>query len=131
MSQENVEIVRRGLEAFNRADWEGATAQFAQDVEWQPSSGWPDTTPHRGRESIRAFWAELSSTLEGFTADLDELFDAGDDVVAFVRTRGRGRGSGMEVSREIGQVYTLSEGKVVRIVGYDRRSEALAAAGLL
>jgi ketosteroid isomerase-like protein len=62
---------------------------------------------------------------------LEELIDAGDKVVARVTMRGRGKESGAEVEMRVFSIWTLRNGKVVRVVGgYRDRSEVLAAAGL-
>jgi ketosteroid isomerase-like protein len=131
MSQENVEIVRTGLEAFNCAEWDVAMASIHEHAVWVPSPGFPDAAPRYGRTAIRKFWTELSTTLPSFQASVEEIVDAGgDQVVALVRTHGIGRGSGADVSRTIGQVFTVRNGKVVSIVSYNRPGDALAAADL-
>jgi len=131
MSRENAEIVRRGLEAFNSADWDTAMAEIHEHAVWVPSPGFPDAAPRYGRDAIRKFWVELSTTLPGFQASIDDIVDAGgDQVVALVCTHGIGRGSGADVARDIGQVFTVRDGKVVSIVSYNRREDALAVAGV-
>ena len=47
-----------------------------------------------------------------------------------VRFRGRGRASGIEIDARLYEVYTLRDGKVLRIDEYEHRAEALEAAGL-
>jgi len=131
VSQENVEIVRRGLEAFNSGDWEASMSELHERAVWVPSPAFPDTAPRHGRETIRRFWEELDAAMGGFQAAVDDVIDAGDGhVVALVRIGGIGRGSGADVWREIAQVFTLREGKVVSVVGYDKREHALSAFGL-
>jgi hypothetical protein len=51
-------------------------------------------------------------------------------VVVLSRERGRGTLSEVEVEREVGQVVTLRDGKMVRVRLYGSWSEALEAAGL-
>jgi ketosteroid isomerase-like protein len=55
MSQENIEIVRRSVEAFARNDWDDAVSNFDPDVEWveMPSLG-PDASTYRGTEELAA-----------------------------------------------------------------------------
>ena len=62
--------------------------------------------------------------------DLTELIDAGPHVIGAVTYRGRGRGSGVEVERTDHPVWTIKEGKVVRILWLRRREDALEAARL-
>jgi ketosteroid isomerase-like protein len=60
--------------------------------------------------------------------ELEELLDAGDQVVALLTFRGEGRSSGAAVEARIANVWTLHEGKVVRMQYFGDREEALAAA---
>ena len=59
-----------------------------------------------------------------------EYIDAGDQVVVMVEMKATGRGSGVEIDREDALVYTLREGKHVRLDYFNNRQQALEAAGL-
>jgi ketosteroid isomerase-like protein len=59
----------------------------------------------------------------------EDIRDAGDDVVAFVRMRARGKGSGIEVEARIAHLWTMRDGKGVRVRVLERDA-ALEAAGL-
>jgi ketosteroid isomerase-like protein len=62
--------------------------------------------------------------------DLEDIVDAGDDVVAFIRISGRGRESGLVVDQRIPCVWTVRDRRVVRVRGYRNEADALEAAGL-
>ena len=130
MSQENVEIMRRGVEAFSRADWEESVSLATPDVEWHDAPDLPGARRHKGRDALLARWKDMAETLEDWTVDIEEFFDAGDQVVVFFTSSGRGRISGVEVSRKAAQVATFREGKIIKIVGYADRAKALEAVGL-
>jgi ketosteroid isomerase-like protein len=67
---------------------------------------------------------------EDFRVVPTELLEAGDKVVTAVTIHGKGKGSGVDVTMQVFNVWTLRESKVVRIVGaYRDRAEALEAAG--
>jgi ketosteroid isomerase-like protein len=70
------------------------------------------------------------SEFDDASAEIYELTDAGDQVVASITNRGRGKRSGVEVSWDIWQVWSLRDGKVVRGQAFTNREEALEAAGL-
>ena len=72
----------------------------------------------------------MAEALDDFTVDVEQFFDAGDQVVVFFTSRGRGRISGIAVSRKLAQVATVRNGRVTKIVGYDDRAKALEAVGL-
>ena len=131
MSQENVEFVRSGLEAFNRGEWSQVFERwFDPAIEWSDPPGFPGAGVHKGRAAVEARFNDLAEMLEGFSVQPEAFFDAGDDVVCFVRTGGRGRSSGIDVSRPVAWVLTVKEGRVVKVVGYEDHDAALAAAGL-
>jgi ketosteroid isomerase-like protein len=131
VSRENVDFVRRGLETFNHGSWDEVFERwFDPEIEWSDPPGFPGAAVHHGREAVKLRFAELAEMLEGFSVELEELFDGGDYVVAFVRTGGRGRASGIDVSRPVAWVLTVGAGRIVRVVGYEDRDAALAAAGL-
>ena len=131
MSQENVEMVRRGFEAFNRGDLEGVAAEFAPDFEYVASGTIPGVGGvYRGPEGYRrfqeAFWAEFADG----RAEINELIEAGDQVLVSATVRGRGKQSGVEASWDFWQLWTVQDGKVVRGQAFISRAEALEAAGL-
>ena len=60
------------------------------------------------------------------------MLDAGDDVVLLIRNQRQwGRSSGIEVELPpFGMVFTIRDGKVVRMRIFPNRQSALEAAGL-
>jgi ketosteroid isomerase-like protein len=130
MSQENVEVLRRGIDAFSRAAWEESVKLMDPDVEWHDAPDLPGAQVHQDREGVLAQWKGMAEALDDFTVDVEQFFDAGDQVVVFFTSRGRGRISGIAVSRKLAQVATVRNGRVTKIVGYDDRAKALEAVGL-
>ena len=136
MSQENVEIVRRIYEAAARRDSETIFSLYHSDVEWDGSrSRWAEImageTQWQGHDALRRFFRLYYEMWEDFHDDVQELIDAGDRVISVVNSRGRGRASGLDVEwAGNAGLWTLREGKVVRVVWFSSRAEALEAAGL-
>jgi ketosteroid isomerase-like protein len=106
MSQENVELVRRGIDAFRRAAWEESVSWMSPDVEWHDAPDLPGARRYVGREGVLAQWKGMAEALDDFTVEIEQIFDAGDQVVVF------------------------RDGQVTKLVGYDDRAQALEAAGL-
>src|SRR6185295_19100600 len=131
MSQENVEIVRRGVEALARNDWDTILAGCDPDVEWveMPSLG-PDVATYTGTEELRDAVQSWTQKWTEYKLEVSRYAQAGDEVVVLSQERGRGTLSGVEVERHLGQVLTLQDGKVVCVRLYGNWSEALEAAGL-
>jgi ketosteroid isomerase-like protein len=131
MSEENVEIVRSGFEAYSRGDMDRAVADFAPDCRYTASGAIPGRTGvFHGPEGYMQFMDWLRSEFEDAHVDVDELIDAGDTVIAGSTIRGRGKHSGVEASWVVWQVWTVRNGKIVRGQGFTSRTEALEAAGL-
>jgi ketosteroid isomerase-like protein len=130
MSEENVEIVRRLFEPWERGDWGGGRELFDDSCEVVFSTAWfPDAGAYGvGREALRA-WIAFTDAFEEFSVEVDQIVEAGEQVIALTRIRGRGRASGADVDAEVGTVFTLRDGKIVRYELTDRR-DALEAAGL-
>ena len=135
MSKENVEIVRRVYMAVAQGDTEGVLAAYDPAVEWDfrgsPFRDFLKESVYRGHEGIRRFIGERYDDAWADIEDhLDEVIDAGDQVVSVVTSRGRGRASGVEVNREHAGLWTIRAGNIVRVAWFGTRAEALGAAGL-
>ena len=112
MSQENVDLVRRTIRAFNSGDWDASVEYMDEDIEWRAADAVPDQDSYFGRDGVRAFWTAWTENFDGFRLEVEELIDAGDDVVVVTRIRGRGIASGAEVrSNSFAQVAHLRDGK--------------------
>jgi ketosteroid isomerase-like protein len=137
MSQENVEIVRRVYEAAARRDPATVLALYDPEVELDPSRlqavgvGLSSIgSVYHGHDGLRSFFREWHEAWEGMEYDYDELIDAGERVISVVTRHGRGRASGAEVDWPLALVWTIRKGKVIRVVWFPTRAEALEAAGL-
>ena len=131
MSQENVEIIRRAYEAYERGDLDAAVADFAPDFEYVAAGMVPGRTgTYRGPEGYKNFIAWLDEEFSDSHAQLDALIDAGDRVVVGATLRGRGRRSGIPATFTFWQVWTVANGKAVHGQGFADEAEALEAAGI-
>jgi ketosteroid isomerase-like protein len=131
MSQENVEIVRRGYEHWI-ATGDPLPEVFHADFVWDMSTfrGWPERQTYPGIEGGREFMADWSEAWEDWEVDVEDYIDAGDRVVTIVRQRGRSKATGVAVDMHFGQVWTLRDRREVRMQMYASPEEALEAAGL-
>ncbi len=131
MSQENVEIVRNGVERF-RTTGEFADEIVTEDFVWDMSNfhGWPEQQVYAGADGARTFLREWSDAWEDWELEVEALHDAGDRVVALMHQRGRSKAAGMPVEMSFAQVWTLRDGKEARMDMYSDSGEALEASGL-
>jgi ketosteroid isomerase-like protein len=131
MSQENVEIARRSLEAYHRGDVDAAVEDFAPDFELDMSRA---IGMDRGvyslnqfRRLAEEFWEVWETVQVGVGAD--EFVEAGEHAVMPFANRLRGR-DGIEVQARGTWLCTIRDGLIVRICLYQEVREALEAAGL-
>jgi ketosteroid isomerase-like protein len=129
MSQKNVEIVRRVYEAYISADFDATFDLLDPAVEFDARNR-PEGGLYHGHAGVAEAVRIWTGAWAAWRIELEEILDAGDHVVAFERQSGRGKGSGVRVAEETASVFTLREGKVVRIEWFLNRAEALEAAGL-
>ena len=134
MSRENVEIVRRVYEASARRDSAAVLALYDPDVMIDVTHGAvgevAGRTIHHGHEGLRTFFRAWYEAWDSVEPDLKDLLQAGERVVSIEITRGRGRASGIEVELQQYGVWTIRDGKIVRVVWFTTRDDALEAAGL-
>jgi ketosteroid isomerase-like protein len=133
MSQENVELVRRAVEAFNRRDVAALADYSHEELEFVSVLAAVDgeAAEFRGRETWVNYFAVMDETWDGWqVADL-QVWDAGDDrVAAILHMRGTGKQSGAPIHQEVGIAYRIRAGKLWRMRSYSDPSEALEAVGL-
>src|SRR3954469_3675738 len=131
MSHENVEIVRRALEAYAGGDIEEMLRYVDPRGELHSAIiGGAEGKVFRGHGGFRTWFAETTESFEELSTALTEYRDLGDRVLAFGHIHARGRGSGVEIDSPTGWVFTVREAKVLTAEGYLSAAGALAAAGL-
>jgi ketosteroid isomerase-like protein len=133
MSQENVELVRRAYEAWNRGDIDAVVQFAAPDGEYRPASlavipPGMDAV-YFGRDGFARFARDFVDLWDEFSIEPEHVIDRGDKVVALVRLRGVGRG-GVSVEAPLAHVITLRDGLCVRLDSYPDRQKAFKAIGL-
>jgi ketosteroid isomerase-like protein len=129
MSQENVEIVRRGIEAVNREDLEALLDLCDPQIEWWDRADDPGGDVHRGHEGVAGFLTNLFEAVQ-WQIEIEDCIDARDFVVVAVRLVGRGRASGASFDERQANTYRVRDGRVTEIREYREMSEALEAVGL-
>ena len=127
MSQENVEVARRYIWAFVN-DLDTFRELTHPEIEWAPVE--ENHTPSHGIEGavrIRNGWLEA---WDMYRLEVEEILDAGDDVLVSGVAVARGKGSGVKVELRLYFHAKVSDGKVVYVYEYQDRAEALKAVGL-
>jgi ketosteroid isomerase-like protein len=130
MSQKNVETVRRVYEGVN-ARLETPRELFEPDYEFDNTELWPDLDGVLGFDAAQEAMREYWETFEGYHVELEEVIHADESrVVVVVRDGGRMRGTDAEVWNRFFHVWTLRDGRIVRLSVHAERDRSLEAAGL-
>jgi ketosteroid isomerase-like protein len=127
MSEENVEIVRRVYEYWARGDFRG-TDPFDPEVDFEMVD-WPHQTRTRGIEEMWKTWRSTLSAFVDFRSIPTEFAAYGANVLVLNRIEARGKESGADVGADTASLWTLENGRVVRLALYWDVEAARRAAG--
>ena len=131
MSEENVELVRSMLDAFNRDDVDTVVAAFDEGCEIKEPLEMPDSPPtgYRGHDGIREWMANLRA-VAGAGFEPRRFTPSGDVLLCELASRGVGHASGAPIEWMTFAVFEMRGGKIARVRVFLSREEAVAAAGL-
>ena len=134
MSQENLEIVRRHINAWSTEEAAVALSfldpHIVMDISRTGGAGVAEG-PFYGPDAISNHFRRYAGTFEEYRWEIERLTDLGAGAVLVIVTEsGRGKGSGVPAARPLAVLYTLVERKIVRITFFRDEQEALEAAGL-
>jgi ketosteroid isomerase-like protein len=132
MSEENVDLLRRAFEYVAKTGEifrEGVHPDLVWDVttfRGRPGRG----GPYVGVDETNEWVADWLGAFEDWSIEIEEVFDAGDQVVTIARQHGEPKHGGPPVEMRVAQVWTFRDGLIARMEMYADREEALEAAGL-
>ncbi len=124
MSHENVETFMRGVDAWNRDDFDAWIDGFDPEIEWLAFM-----EVFRGHDGIRQAWTSFKGNMH-LTVEFSDIRDLGDRVLALGEIKGVGHSTGLKVGSEVAELCTYRDGKAVSIRDFESHAEGLLAAGL-
>jgi ketosteroid isomerase-like protein len=131
MSQGNVEIMRKGIEAWNQHDADRWLSYAAPDVEWAPAGpAAVERTVYRGHDEVAGGFAAIWETWDVFQFEEGQIRDLGDSVLWLGRVKMRGKASNIDLDQEFAVHIRLQDGQVHRVRTFLAWREALEAVGL-
>jgi ketosteroid isomerase-like protein len=130
VSSDNLEIVQRGFDAFNERGVEGIIPFV--DPEFEATTppnlaSEPDT--YRGHEGIRRWFESFYEVMDQIRWDASDFQQVGDKVVVEFTLRARGKTTGLDFGQDAVMVWSLHDGRAIRVELFETLDEALAAAG--
>jgi ketosteroid isomerase-like protein len=128
MSQENVEVIRRGYEHFE-ATGEPIWDDFAETLEIRDHQS-PDQGYYVGHAGWKRWIDDWSAAWSEWSVEVEDIVEAGDSVLVLIHHTARGSSTGLDMDSHDGILYGFRDGKVVTIDYYTGREHALEAAGL-
>jgi ketosteroid isomerase-like protein len=132
-SEEDFAAVERFYDEVARGNFWVGKEVFDSDIEWRwPAAlgGLTDNRTYRGFSEIEAATKDWLRSWAWYRIEVDELIDAGEQVVALTRQVGRPRGSTSDVTSLSAEVWTMRGGKAIAFRGYIDRDEALRDTGV-
>jgi ketosteroid isomerase-like protein len=129
---ENVETVRRAIDAWNRQDLAGFLEAWHPDAEWWPA--FPQGTEgrdtvYRGADDISRAWANVRAAWTEYRLEVEHARTVGEDLVVLGHIYVRGASSGVEIDSAWSAVVRFRDGKVISAWDWLDHEHALEAAG--
>jgi ketosteroid isomerase-like protein len=127
MAGENLELVRLAHEALNGGDMDALLALCDVEFRLDMSDRVFNPAVYEGHDGILRFYSEVRDVWESYLWEPEKLLPAGENVVALLRSGGRGRGSGVEVEGRTAMVWTVQDGRATALRFFRDRDAALKA----
>jgi ketosteroid isomerase-like protein len=132
MSEENLAITRKAIDAFNERGFgsEGALSFFDEAMVFEEPPEQPAPRTARGREEAARIFAQFDEAWESHISEPQEFIVVDEErVLVLTVEHFRGR-DGIEVTQPCGNLFTVRDGRIVRMQSFWERGSALRAAGL-
>ena len=131
MSEENLEaLVRRGVDAINRRDFDLLLALADPEVVGEPRIAGTEGAAYRGHDGLRSWWENIFAVFPDFTLEVLDVQTHGDWTITKVHGRGTGASSDAPFQQTAWQVVEWRDAKCVWLHTYESESEALEATGV-
>jgi ketosteroid isomerase-like protein len=130
MSEENVELVRRTYEATNHGDYDAIGSYIHPEIEFHTYARSPEAGVYYGKQAVREYNENLWEQFESVRFEVEELLDAGHQVVVLTTQHAVPKGGQQEMKVRVAEVWTVRDGLLAERHSYSTRNEALEAAGL-
>lgn len=127
---ENERLLREGYDAWNRGDWTAMEEVLAPEFEVDATDRVLNPDRYQGIEGFRRLAGEMAEVWDSWEIEGLEFIEHGESIFVAHRVRARGKGSGVEVEQTYWSVWTVRDGKGVKLALFVDRDRALAAAGV-
>ena len=131
MSQENVEIVRQAVNAWNQGRIDGLLPYLDPEVEWHPPRESMEPGNYHGHAGVRDYVGRLGEVFDQRGAEIVEVIDVdAERVISVVHLKAQSEKFGTEIDAEWAWLIKARDGKAFEVWMFTDRAQALEAAGL-
>ena len=129
MSEDNLDVVRRGYDAFGRGDIDALLELFDEQIQWvTPGPSELATSGRRtGRQEVGQFFASVNELFDVQRFEPREYIAQGDRIVVLGEETARVRATGKTLDLDWVHVFTLRNGKVVAFQEFFDTAAVVAA----
>jgi ketosteroid isomerase-like protein len=131
VSEQNVELHRRAVEAFNTRDVEEFLALCDPQIELHSAVTVPGGGIYHGHDGVRRWYRDLADAFgDEVRLEPEAYFDLGEQTITFHLLHGRGRHSGAHIAEPFAHLHRWRDGLIVYFQGYAHRDDALRDLGV-
>ena len=134
MSEENIKLLKAGLQALNARDEEAIQAVVTDEMEWRPAvtaGGSLERKVYRGRRAMIEYWTDLDADFEETRFFIERVEPIGADCLLYRgRVTARGKASGVPLDLAVWGLWQIRDGKLISGTAFQSEAEALEATGL-
>lgn len=121
-----MDLIRRGYEAWNERDTDAVFAILDPDIHWEGYTHVPESGTLSGRDEVNAWLERFLEAWEELDIEVIDLIEHDDQVIALVRFKALGKGSGLAIDSGVdAHVWTVRDGKAIGVKLYQGTREAL------
>jgi ketosteroid isomerase-like protein len=131
VSEENVKLMRRAIEAYNARDVEAFIPLCDPNIELHSVFAAVGGAVYHGHDGMRKFFRDFKEVWgDEIRIEPEAYFDLGEHTLVFDVAYGRGKQSGAEVAMPSSIVARWRDGLAVYVKGYAHREDALKDLGV-
>jgi ketosteroid isomerase-like protein len=129
VSADDVQVIRRGIDAYNAGDLEGVIEMTDPEATLVPVRSLLEGGEYRGHEGVRRFMADMEEDWAQRSVEVDEIRELDRGVLVLGSFHAVGR-SGTEVRFPVAWHSQFRDGRLYRLTAYSDQDTALRELGL-
>jgi ketosteroid isomerase-like protein len=131
VSEQNIDVLRRAVQAYNARDVETFVAYFHPSIELHSAFAAVGGADYHGHAGLRKFFKDFKEIwADDIRVEPEAYFDLGDETLSCYVLRGRGLHSGVEVDMPSALVAGWRDGLIVYLRAYAHREDAFTDLGV-